>query len=357
MGIKNSKESILGDNMNDIKTRKTNLEILRIISILMILSYEIIWNTGMGLVFDNFGITKVYSFFIQFGRNIGVDILIILSGYILISDTKLNIFRVIKYILQTFFYSVVIYWIMILLGNKFDIRLFLTSLFPISFKTFGIISTYIILYILHPYINIYLKKIDKSIFIKLLVITTIIWSIIPTIFDTNMASNDLVWFIYLYMVGSYIKLYKDDIKVNSIKYIIYSIIIMIISTTICLLLDNIDMSPISNKGILFNMRSIPTLLSALLLFISFKSMNIKNNKVINLLGISTFGVYIIYKSQDIRDYLGNYIYTIEENTISFIPDTILLLIIVYVVCTIIEILRIYILENNYMKLFKRFSDD
>lgn len=79
--------------------------------------------------------------------------------------------------------------------------------------------------LLSPFLNKVIKKLSKKTCIKLLVLLLIIWSIYPNFSKQSFGFAPMLWFIVLYLIGSYIHLYLDIDKINYKKNIncVYSI--------------------------------------------------------------------------------------------------------------------------------------
>ena len=91
----------------------------------------------------------------------------------------------------------------------------------------------------------------------------------------------------------------------------------------------------------YTMYHLPILLIALLLFLAFKNIDIKNSSFINTVAASTFGIYLIHDNIYLRPII--WVRTFNFYRLHwkkwFIPYTILAIIIVFVVCCIIELIR------------------
>ena len=104
---------------------------------------------------------------IEMGGNFGVDVFVLISGYFLINDKAgiFNIKRILKFWGQVFFYSIAIYCIFGIAGvSEFGIASLVETLFPITFGSWWFASTYFVLYLIHPFINILLRNLDKATF-------------------------------------------------------------------------------------------------------------------------------------------------------------------------------------------------
>lgn len=102
------------------------------------------------------------------------------------------------------------------------------------------------------------------------------------------------------------------------------------------------------------MQKLPILIISLLLLKGFLQINIKPNRVINIISSATFGVYLIHDNGYVRPFIWKTVFKNAAYSESkyLIPYSIFVIAIVFVICTIIELLRIYIFEKKYLKIIE-----
>jgi hypothetical protein len=186
----------------------------------------------------------------------------------------------------------------------------------------------------------------------------------------------ITWFICLYFVGAYIKLYFDkENKNNIVNLLIYIGItfLVILSRFVIIHICNrfgLELTDISNR-IGFDMtdrlrfyqyNSITILLSSLFLFMFFKNLKINSEIITNcILKIAplTFGVYLIHEQANFRPFIyNNILHTTDYlNSRYFIVIAIISVVSVFTVCIVIEYMRhnlaVYISKTKlYSKLEK-----
>ena len=210
---------------NDVlqsKQRNSSIELLRIISMVMIMFHHFAIHGNFDFATASVSVSRMWLNLILMGGKISVDLFVLISGYFLISDTKaLNLKRIFKLWGQVFFYSVVIYVITCAFGiSQFSLTDLVKCIFPITFSQWRFASTYFVLYFLHPFINKFLCSVSKKVYQSLLVLLIIFWSVIPTLTATQFESNSLLWFMLLYAIAGYIKLYGLNPKIKNIHYVI-----------------------------------------------------------------------------------------------------------------------------------------
>ena len=188
-----------------------------------------------------------------------------------------------------------------------DLKTIFLSFFSVTFNRYWFISAYILIYILSPYINKFLKSISKVEHKKILIITIIIWSIIPTIFgifndntETFLYFNRFIWMIVLYMLGAYIRLYSINFfnKHTNKKAIIISLCsfsFMVLGIILIFKFKDVFLK-IGTKELAYfwQPNTIPMLMLSVSIFELFLNLKIKNNKVINVLASTTLGIYMLH---------------------------------------------------------------
>lgn len=324
--------------MQDKKNRLSNMELLRIILMIMIIIIHY-GNPAMNKpLTQTEGINYYLIHILRSITAVAVNTFIVITGYFLINKNEVKISKVIQLFWITLFYAVVIFTVALITGNEtinFEtIKTFLRTILDRWFVTI-----YIILYLLAPYINKMIKYINKNNYRNLIIIILVFFSIWPTfwskitVYDTGFG---IINFIILYLIGGYIKLYHDDFKSVS-----KSSLIWFVCTIITLIFSFISEDRAWSYNSIFN------IISSVALFGIFKSINIKNNKIINKLSTHTFSIYIIHNNK----FVENVIYAkILENSQKINPNYLIIncfivTILVYITCIVIEFIRRLIMQK------------
>lgn len=344
------------------KMRNSNIEILRIISMIFIVlsHYSVhggVIKNALPLCFN-----QILLNIIVLG-NIGVIIFVLITGYFLIDSDNFSLKKILKIILQVWFYSVIIYVISCIFGlTEFSKYEFLVNFLPIISKRYGFVTCYVVIYIFHPFINKFLKCLTKKDYNLFLIISLIIFSIIPTFVSIAdiFYGNEIIQFILFYSIGAYLKKYgipKLTEKRN--KYVlIISSVILIVSVII------IDVINVKNPGIgmyvnhFYERYSIVAIIFSISLFMRFTYRKQFYNSAINLISATMFGIYLIHDNNYIRSFLWQNILRCKEHVMSnfLILHIILSVLLVFVICIIIELIRKHIIENLFFKKFDNSID-
>ena len=324
--------------------RSSNIELLRILSIFFILILHVVSMSDI-LYLNNFNsiIIKIFS---SFGE-IGVSCFILISGYF---GIKRNWNKILHLILITTLYSVLVYISIPL--NSFSVTELFKALFVVPMYTNWFISCYLIVLVLSPYLEIFVKSLSKRQFEGLLLTLFVCFSILPTLFNTpyytiiTAGGKCLSYFLFLYLIGRYIQLYfNKNISRNK------TISVFLISTFIINVL-NFSAALILNKQVfVYSMDCSPfILISSLSAFFYFKSLDIQY-KLINTLSSSIIAVYLL---DGTRIFWNYHIFHIEQYKNSVIFSFVLLseVVFCFVISIIIDKVRIILfskLENKIIK--------
>lgn len=337
-----------------MKIRQSNFELLRIISMFLILLGHCFehttWpNTSNILSNILININKLSC--------IGLTCFMLITGYFQCNNTRKNK-NIIILSIQTLFYSLIFTLIFYFIDIKeINVSLIdiLTSFFPIIFKKYWFITAYIIIYIISPYLNKFIQTLSKEDYKKFLLILTIIFTIIPTITTSNIGLSETSYLIYLYFMGAYIKLHYTK-KIPKRKYLIISIICVLLYYLSVIIfskyayLNNIIYE---NINYFFEFNKIPTIICSISLFLYFKEIKI-TNKFINKCASYTLGIYLIHDNNFMRELIWNNIVKLDRfyNSKLLALYGIEISIIVFVVCALIEMIRKELIEKRYIKLIK-----
>lgn len=286
---------------NHIK-RNSNLEWLRIISMLLIVvghfSWQTKWNFSHTNIFLQTGIQWLW-----FGGKLGVDLFILISAYFLATRKEIKIKPLVKLWEQVIFYSILLTIVGILIFKlSINLKEILYTFFPIITGAYWFVTAYVVMYLLAPYINKGLEKISKEQFRKLLIILMILFLIV-TVFHTEsigFINDDAMTLIGVYPFGVYIRKYPEDLlKIK--KSILLSAIFL---NLIILYLSAFGINLIS-KYLKYNVNAHAfarffgsvspfQLLSAIFIFVLFVEMPVRHNRVVNSIASHVFAIYLVH---------------------------------------------------------------
>ncbi|MDK6368360.1 MULTISPECIES: acyltransferase [unclassified Aerococcus] len=344
--------------------RQTNIELLRIISIIMIIFHHFAVHGGFNWEATAITIPHFWYNFIVIGGKVGVNIFILISGYFLITkqDKLFDVKKILKLWGQIIFYSIGLFVIFSLFPvHDYANNMTLKSLFPITFSSWWFASTYFVLYLIHPFLNRLLNGLDKKAYQSLLILLVTMWSVIPTLTASNFQSNYLWWFVTLYVIAGYARLYGFNHNLTSKQYFFWSGIFSAFTY-----LSNITFTVLGTKWEklaayathFYGMEKLSILLIALSLFLGFMKLDVPYNKFINLLASTTFGIYLLHDHRILRPFLWHDIFQNQhyQDSLLLIPYSILVVGLVYSACALIDLIRQKFVEKAFIRWVDRHED-
>lgn len=329
-----------------IAKRKTNIELLRIFSMILIILHHYVAHGGL-VDIDIISGNKFIGKFLYIGGKLGVVIFILIIGYFMV-DSKFKIRKLIKIYLEVLFYSVGIYLILLFCNKiEFSLTKFIKSILPISYGQYWFVTGYIGLYIFSPFINKLIKNLDKSQYITLILIGTIVLVVIPTLTPKGKGIySDILYFIYLYVLSGYLKKYKIKFIDSKKKCILLIITMLIFIMTVSIVSTFMaQYVKIFDKLIKYfdKSNSVPILILALSIFELFRTVEIRENKAIYMFARTSFAVYLIHDNVNFKKILWNDIFKTNEffyaNSVKLLIHIIVTLAVIYIGCTMIELIR------------------
>ena len=319
------------------KIRSSNFELLRICCMLMIIAGHIVlYHKTKYDIYEADEIIKLLcmSFF-----SVAVNTFILISGYFGILFKKE---RLIQLIIQTFTYSILLLLLSIAIGwHNLNIKKDIFAFFPILSKQYWFVTSYVVLYIISPWLNRWIGTLDKKDYKRLLILGFAIIYLWPTfsfLFNTRQFIGDcgygIINFSYLYMLGRFFNLHYKDIH-SSTQYLggyfLSAIILFICQYSLSWILGFEFTSWISYNTVFILAGSVNLLLA-------FKNIHFTSN-IVNYWAKPCLAVYLIHMSPYIWNGFCSAIGVPEFQGLNFIFLVLLLPIIIYFVCSSIEIGR------------------
>lgn len=342
-----------------VPNRETNIELIRVISIIMIIAHH--YALYSGFTFGNeVTVNKIIiDIFSAFGK-VGVALFIIISGYFY-NKSKVTVKKVISLFVQVWLYSIIGLSIGICIGsNELSIENIIKSIFPVIFGRYWFITCYILLYLFSPFLKIIIEKFEKQELKKCILLMCFIWTIIAIIPKNKVYGSDFINFILLYMIGAYISKYEYKFFKNKRQRIIAMLTVIILMISIMIILECIatKIPFISEHVRHFNALSSPlVLVLTVLTFEIFKEIKMKPNSLINIASTTILGIYLIHDNIFLRDIIWEKLIKganlINYEPIYLICNAIIGILGVFIICAIIDLL----MKNTLQKFFIKVSEN
>ena len=343
------------------KERDSNIELLRILSMLMIIAHHYVVNSGLTSLFS-YPASKnmVFLQLFGFGGKIGINIFVLITGYYMCTK-PLTLRRVLKVMGTLIFWPAAIYLIYntAITHQPVQLMAFLRRSFSFLLNPLSNFSgTYIYLLFLVPALNLLIKQLTRRQLLVLICTVVFLLSGISTLVINTENWNYINWMATVYLIGGYLR--KHPIKL--LDSLSISAVFTLFSLSICwgsILFINAHYQEMNEKGINYyyyvsNSNKFPALLLAIAIFSVLRAAKIRPSRAINLIASTTFGVFLIHASSDLREYIwGTILKNVEFYQSPMLPlHAVASTIGIFVICSMMDLIRMYCIGKPMMRLLK-----
>lgn len=365
MSIDKSQTLILGGNITTKKIRSSNLELYRIIVMLLIVAHHYVVNSGLTHEMELNPLSPNSIFYLLFGAwgKTGINCFVLITGYFM-CKTEIRLRKFLKLFLWVLTYSIIITGLFSIAGYcpKGIMRMWY-GVIPLKRLTDGFTSCFIVFYLCIPFLNILIRNLSKRQHICLICLLLFIYTLHGTIPSLRVNMNYVSWFSTLYIISAYLRMYPFKRDKDVKFWAILTALSWSISIVSVLILNYIQYRfiGVASTGrsyfLISDSNAILALSNGICSFMLFKNIKIKNNKIINTIAASSFAVLLIHANsdtmrqwlwKDIIDCVGHY------DTNLYWLYAIVCVLAIYVVCTIIDIIRIKTIETPMLNFTERF---
>lgn len=345
----------------DSSKRQSNLELLRIISMIMIIALHFL---GHGGVLEHaLPDSRAYYFywFLEALSFVSVNVFVLLGAYFL-CETSFNSKRIMNIWATVLFYSVGIFILILLFRRPENVLLSLYQAFtPVFSNQYWFATKYIGVLLFSPFMNILIRQLSRKAHLALLVISILLFAVIPFLFplsEVMKVSNGfgLVWFVTLYFTGAYLRKYSSagiprlaSLPAYIIACSVLPVSLFVIRKISKYMMDMGGILPIDLKitdTFLYEYNSFFVYLGSIFLFLFFLRVRVpkRMGKVIHFFAPLSFGVYLIHDNYLIRPLLWEKLAIWQYVGNPFILVVIMILTTtgIYVIASLVECLRLFL---------------
>ena len=287
---------ILLSGIGGNNARRSNFELLRLVSMLMVVNLHSFWGYEHGM-----GIGQAVDFFRESACICAVDAFILISGYWGIKWRFKSLFNL---LFQVAFYSFVIYGLSVFAGVTVYSLKGLVGCFKCFYHSWGFISTYIVLYFLSPVLNAVSERwTTKTLLVFILVL------LLANIFI--MGLNVIITYSTVYLLGRWLR--KTD-SISSLKMnagLLYLSVTFIIFVIVYSLYRLFGFGAVRMQSLFIGYNySAPLVIiqgaALLLLFGRIKITNTRVSRIINWCSSSCLAIYLIHMHPSVKLLYYNY---------------------------------------------------
>lgn len=318
--------------------RMANMELLRILSMGMVVMLHYLSKGKVLPALDGPMTANGYvAWILETFSIVAVNVYMLISGYFLVgSGFKCK--RLVQLFCQVLFYSILIPLLLLATGilapSQITIYKLLQYCLPAQMEHYWFVSAYVLMYLFSPILSTAVKNMKqrqhRAVLFLLLLILSVNKSVLPVRLEMDQLGYDAIWFLFVFLVASYIRLYGigffDKAAKGVIGYLggcigIFGIALLI--RMLCLgtgLLGDF-------VGATYHYNHILNLFAAISLFYAFYHCKIPEGRIHTLIvtvAPYTFGVYLLHEQIEVRNlwplWLGA---SIQGNPLFFVAKAIL----------------------------------
>lgn len=340
------------------KARSSNLELLRIIAMLVIVAHHSVVNSGISDQFSFASISPNMIFLQLWGMwgKTAINAFVMITGYFMCTS-KLTWKRFAKIYLEAKFYRVLFFIIFVIAGYEV---ISAKSVFKLLFGyiygiNVGFTSSFFAFYLFIPFMNALIEKLEKDLW-KLILLLVGFFTIASTFFFNNTVFHHVFWYMTLYFVAAWIRLYPSkwmqNVKLTGAALCLFVLLSVVSVFVIDILGYLLHMD--KNWALSYYMVSDSNKLLAFLVgvsaFLFFKNLKIKNSRIINGVASTTFGVLLIHANSDaMRQWLWKDLLNVpgmyDMSLVDLCVTEVAVMFGVFAVCSTIDCLRIQFIEK------------
>ena len=340
-------------------TRSSNLELLRILCMLLIIGDHLIGQSGIA---DYTTLPSSFAFcLIGCGSRIACSVFVLIGGWFL-CELPYKTRRPLSLWQSLWLYTVPATLLCKLAGLDVSWGALRWAAFPASTRQLWFISDYLLLLLCVPLLNRLLRGLSRPAHRGLLAVLAVPLIVYPTLFGENGAVSDTAWmFLYEYLLIAYLRRWPDNRLAHLLQHraaaLGLGLGLPLLNTILRAVLETRGLT--DGKAFQYMayyrtaLGALPNLLAALALFYLFKGLDLGCVRWVNALAGTTLGVYILHQVPAFRGFLWNGLLQAEAHHGS-VGYTLLAILAVFLGCAAVDALRTALvmrpLENT--RLFK-----
>lgn len=335
-------------------SRNSNLELYRIICMLMIIAHHFVVNSGLELTADLFLKNQFLLFFGMWGKT-GINCFLMVTGFYMCTKS-ISARKYVKLLLQVYFYKIIIYFIFLAYGYEtICLSRLVEVLMPVWGFNSNFVSCFLAFYLLIPFLAKLVRNLTQRQHIWLIALLLLFYTLLGSLPRFEVSINYINWFSIIFIIASYIRMHPiplfDQTKIWGWMTVLGGVFALL-SVFMMHYLGKIS------YFFVFETNKVFPVWVAITSFLWFKNLKIRKSTIINLLGGSTFGVLLIHANsnamrkwlwQDTFDVIAHYSLPSGQ----LILYSISTVIIVFTICSSLDIIRMVLIEKPFLKWYDK----
>ncbi len=298
-----------------MKKRMVNMELLRILAMLMVVLLHYLSKGGLlTSLTGEFTAGAYVAWLLEAFAIVAVNVYMLISGYFLV-ESGFKPGRLAELVCQVLFYSLLVPPVLICLGilepKQLTVYQLLQYLFPNQMLHYWFITAYVIMYLFVPVLAAGAKQMSRKQFrrtvILLLLFFSVSKSVLPVQLEADNLGYDALWFMCVFLVAAYMRLYGIPFlqKGRRAAFCYVGSCLLIFGLTMGLRLIYLKTGHLGNFiHAPYDYNHILTLFAAISLFYAFYNWKLSGETVIHkvILKVApyTLGVYLLHEHVELR---------------------------------------------------------
>ncbi len=330
---------------------------------LAIVAHHSVVNSGITESYDFSNITLNMVFLQLWGMwgKTAINAFVMITGYFMCTS-KLTWKRFLKMWMEAKFYKVVFFIVFCFAGYEV---VTLKSIFKVVFSYIngvnnGFVSSFLAFYLFIPFMNALIEKLRHKDFLKLIALFLGMFTVASTFFFNSSVFHYVFWYMTLYFVAAYIRLYPNrwtesrrfngTVLIVTILLSYVSVVVVDFAGTEAGFTNAYYMVSDSNKLFAF--------IIGVTAFLFFKNTPMKNDRFINEVSSTTFGVLLIHANSDaMRQWLWKDLLHLPSLYTAAFPKLVAIYVLVmfgvFIVCSLIDYVRIQVIEKPVFNIINK----
>lgn len=348
------------------KTRQSNLELFRIITMLLIIAHHYVVNSGLThaggpVLADPTSWKSIALVLIGAWGKTGINCFVIITGYFM-CKSHITAKKFAKLLLEIEFYSLAINAIFWITGySKFSLSGLLKAILPvISVDSNNFTACFLVFFLFIPFLNILVQNMSQKMHFRLIVLCLFLYTFLQTVpfFGFKVVFNYVSWFSVLYFISSYVRMYPNKIFDKTWLWGVLTLVSFGISavSVLFMLFKRSDQGIAIVYEFVMDSNTLLALTNGFCAFMFFKNIKMGYSKFINTVAASTFGVFLIHTCGNA---MRSWLWKDTLNNVGWYKSPYIILHLVcsvlgiFIICTVIDWLRIQLLEKPFFKLWDK----
>ena len=345
------------------KERSSNLELYRIIVMLLIVAHHYVVNSGLTWIAPTIyesPLSPAALFLFLFGAwgKIGINCFVLISGYFM-CKSQITVKKFVKLLCEIEFYRIIIYGVFLVMGKEtLSLANVVRVLFPVTSLESNFTACYLIFFLCIPFLNVMVRNLSERAHIRLLLLSVFVHVLVDLLPLGGVTSNYVSWFIVLYFIASYIRLHPKRLFDNTAFWGWAALSSVLLSSASVILgaVGTYYTGRAMAYMFVVDCNAVLAVATGVSTFMFFKNVRVKPNRFINTVAASTFGVFCIHSNSEVmRRWLWQSVLKNVKvwQTEWMVVHAIVSVLGIFAVCTLIDWLRIKLIETPLMKVWDK----